>query len=61
MTKEKWTALVADEQPLHEEIARAWMAIVIPADDSKGFVRVYGPTKEQTEERAGTIALALSE
>ena len=61
MTKEKWTALVADEQPLHEEIARAWMAIVIPADDNKGLVRVYGPTKEKVDARATAIALALSE
>ena len=54
-----WTWMTADEQPMHEEAARAWMAIVAPSDNNAGIISVYAPTKAEAEERAQKIAEAL--
>lgn len=54
-----WQWMTADEQPMYEEVTRAWMAIVTPADNS-GIIRVYAPTKEEAENRAQSVAAALN-
>ena len=54
-----WQWMTADEQPMWEEEARAWMSIVYPSDNNAGIIRVYAPTKEEAEDRARKIAEAL--
>jgi hypothetical protein len=60
MERIKWTAMVADEQPMHEEESRSWMAMVIPSDDAVGIIRVYAPSKVAADARAKAIAVALT-